>query len=115
MTERAGLTCNRRFVWIGPNQISVMSETEQLSVHDPDERSLERRAGRLFGRSRTRGRRRRRFTRERYFYIVDAEHGGLPLRMPPDRDGGNKFITVLNIGPGVLTDTVAPAHVAIHE
>ena len=88
---------------------------ERLSVHDPDERSLEGHARRLVGRSRTRGCCRRRFTRKRYVHIVDAEHGGLPLRMPPDRNGGRKFVTVLNISPGVLADTVAPAHVAIHE
>jgi hypothetical protein len=88
---------------------------QRLSVHDPDERSLEGHARRLFGRSRTRGRCWRRFTRERYVYIVDAEHGGLPLRMPPSSNGSRKSITILNIRPGVFTDAVAPAHVAIHE
>jgi len=35
--------------------------------------------------------------------------------MPLTCNGGNKFITVLNIGPGVGTYIVTPAHVAIHE
>jgi hypothetical protein len=94
----------------------VMSETRgTLSVRYPDEGGLQGHARCLFGGSKTRGRCRRRFTRERYVYIVDAEHGGLPLRVPPNCNGGSKFITVLNVGPGVLTDVVAPAHNAIHE
>ena len=35
--------------------------------------------------------------------------------MSPNRNGGSKFITVLNVGPGVVTYIVTPAHVAIHE
>ena len=65
------------------------------------------------GGSKTRGRCRRRFTGHRYINIVDAEHRRLPLRMPLDRDGGSKFITVLNIGPGVGTYIVTPAQVSI--
>ena len=85
------------------------------SVRDPDESSLQGCARRLISGSNTRGRCRGRFTRERYVYIVDAEHGRRPLRMPPDCNGGSKLIAVLNIGPGVGTYIVAPAHIAIHE
>jgi hypothetical protein len=53
--------------------------------------------------------------RARAGLIVDAEHGGLTLSMPPDCSGGRKFITVLDVFAGVGTDIVAPAHVAIHE
>jgi hypothetical protein len=91
------------------------SRRQQLSACDPDEGSLEDRARRLIGGSKTRGRCRRRFTRQRYVNIVDAEHGRRPLRMPLDRNGGNKFITILDVGPGVETYIVTTAHVAIRE
>ena len=35
--------------------------------------------------------------------------------MPLDRNGGSKFVTILNVGPGVGTYIVTPAHIAIHE
>ena len=35
--------------------------------------------------------------------------------MPLNCDGGSKLIAVLNIGPGVRTYVVTPAHFAIHE
>ncbi len=35
--------------------------------------------------------------------------------MPLNGNGGSKFVTVLNVGPGVGTYIVTPAHVAIHE
>ena len=35
--------------------------------------------------------------------------------MPPNCNGGRKFITVLNVGPSVVTYIVTPAHVTIHE
>jgi hypothetical protein len=96
-----------------------MRETEptnqQLSVRDPDESGLEGHVRCLNGGSKTRGRRRRRFTRQRYVNIFDAKHGRRPLRMPLNCNGGSKFITVLNVGPGVGTYIVTPAHVAIHE
>ena len=85
------------------------------SVRDPDESSLQGCARRLISGSDTRGRCQRRFTRERYVDIVDAEYGRRPLRMPPNCDGGSKLIAVLNIGPGVGTYVVTPAHFAIHE
>ena len=85
------------------------------SVRDPDESSLQGCARRLISGSNTRRCCQRRFTRERYVDIVDAEYGRRPLRMPPNCDGGSKLIAVLNIGPGVGTYVVAPAHFAIHE
>jgi hypothetical protein len=85
------------------------------AVCDPDECGLEDRARRLIGGSKTRGRCRRRLTRQRYVDIVDAEHGRRPLRMPLNRNGSSKFVTILSVGPGVETYVVTPAHVAIHE
>ncbi len=37
------------------------------------------------------------------------------VRMPLNCNGGRKFITVLNVGPGVGTYGVTPAHVAFHK
>jgi hypothetical protein len=113
MIEGGGLTRNHQIV--ERNQIGVMSRHEPQSVYDPDEGSLEDRARRLVGGSKTRGHGRRRFTRQRYVNIVDTEYGRRPLRMPLDRNGGSKFITILNVGPGVGTYIVTPAHAAIHE
>jgi hypothetical protein len=80
---------------------------ERFSVRDPDERRLQGCARRLFSCSNTRGHCGRRFTRERYVDVVDAEYGKRPLRMPPNCDGGSKLIAVLNIGPDVGTYVVA--------
>ena len=35
--------------------------------------------------------------------------------MSPNLNGGSKFITVLNVGPGVVTYIVSPAHIAVHK
>jgi len=85
------------------------------SVRDPDESSVQGCARRLFSGSNTRGHCGRRFTRERYVDIVDAEYGRRPLRMSPNCEGGRKVIALLSIGPDVRTYTVAIAHLAIHE
>jgi hypothetical protein len=92
-----------------------MSRHEPQSVCDPDESSLEDRTRRLIGGPKTGGHCRRRLTRQRYVNIVDTEDGRRPLRMPLDRNGGIEFVTILNVGPGVGTYIVTPAHVAIPE
>ena len=35
--------------------------------------------------------------------------------MPLDCNSGGEFITLLDVGPGLVTYIVGPAHVAIHE
>ena len=115
MTENGGLIRSLRTPGLSKIRSASCSRNEHLSVCDPDEGSLEDRTRRLVGGSKTRGHGRRRFTRQRYVNIVDTEYGRRPLRMPLDRNGGSKFVTILNAGPSVGTYIVTPAHVAIHE